>query len=155
MLKEADVVIQVLDARDPLRCRSASLDAAVKDKKVLYVLNKIGACALPISTKHLISRRQHSDACPREAVQEWATTLRSQHPAVVFRSSSAFLPTLSESIGKGKGKERADDALGVDAVRRILGKWAQEKESDSPLAVAVVGVTNVRNSRYPFLPVVH
>ena len=57
--------------------------------------------------------------------------------------------------GKGKGKERADDAWGVDAVRRILGKWAQEKESDSPLAVAVVGVTNVRNPRYSLLPVAH
>ena len=48
VLKEADVVIQVLDARDPLRCRSTSLDEAAKDKKVLYVLNKIGTLTLPV-----------------------------------------------------------------------------------------------------------
>lgn len=42
MLKESDVVVQILDARDPLRCRSTSLDEAVKGKKVLYVLTKIG-----------------------------------------------------------------------------------------------------------------
>lgn len=56
VLKEADAVIQVLDARDPLRCRSASLDEAVKDKKVLFVLNKIGA---PILYVHR-SSRSHS-----------------------------------------------------------------------------------------------
>lgn len=46
VLKEADIVIQVLDARDPLRCRSTSLEDAVKGKKVLYVLNKIGPCSV-------------------------------------------------------------------------------------------------------------
>lgn len=77
-------------------------------------------------------------------MQEWATTLCAQHPTAVFRSASAFLPTVPESAGKGKGKERADDAWGVDSIRKVVGKWAQEKEGDSPLAVAVVGVTNVR-----------
>lgn len=84
-----------------------------------------------------------SDACPREAVQEWASTLCAQHPTAVFRSASAFLPTTLEPAGKGKGKERADDAWGVDSIRKVLGKWAQEKEGDSPLVVAVVGATNV------------
>ncbi|KZT74532.1 hypothetical protein DAEQUDRAFT_197091 [Daedalea quercina L-15889] len=129
VLKEADVVIQVLDARDPLRCRSTSLEESVKDKKALYVLNKV-------------------DACPREAVQEWATTLRAEHPAVIFRSASAFLPTISETAGKGKGKERADDAWGVDGVTQCLSKWAQEKEGDDALVVAVVGVTNVGKSSF-------
>ena len=99
--------------------------------------------------KLLVSQRKHADACPREAIQEWANTLRTQHPTVVFRSSSAFLPIIPEPVGKGKGKERADDAWGVDAVRKILSKWAQEKEGDSPLAVAVVGVTNVRKPTFP------
>lgn len=66
-----------------------------------------------------------------------------QHPTAVFRSASAFLPTTLEPAGKGKGKERADDAWGVDSIRKVLGKWAQEKEGDSPLVVAVVGATNV------------
>lgn len=45
---------------------------------------------------------------------------------------------------KGKAKESAVDALGVDAVLEVLGKWANEKQGDEPLTVAVAGVTNVR-----------
>jgi hypothetical protein len=46
--------------------------------------------------------------------------------------------------GKGKGKEPSDDAWGLDAVSTLLGHWAQEKTSDGPLHVAVVGLANVR-----------
>ena len=55
VLDKADVVIEVLDARDPLAHRSSALEARVKSKegqKLLLVLNKIGACALvPLDTK--------------------------------------------------------------------------------------------------------
>ena len=49
VLDKADVVVEVLDARDPLAHRSSALEARVKSKegqKLLLVLNKIGACAL-------------------------------------------------------------------------------------------------------------
>jgi nuclear GTP-binding protein len=48
VLDKADVVIEVLDARDPLAHRSHALEARVASKegqKLLLVLNKIGACA--------------------------------------------------------------------------------------------------------------
>jgi len=48
VLDKADVVIEVLDARDPLSYRSLALEARVASKegqKLLLVLNKIGACA--------------------------------------------------------------------------------------------------------------
>ena len=47
VLDKADVVIQVLDARDPLAHRTAALEARVASKegqRLLLVLNKIGAC---------------------------------------------------------------------------------------------------------------
>jgi nuclear GTP-binding protein len=46
VLDKADVVIEVLDARDPLSYRSRALEARVASKegqKLLLVLNKIGA----------------------------------------------------------------------------------------------------------------
>ena len=53
-LDKADVVIEVLDARDPLSHRSSALESRVKSKegqKLLLVLNKIGACTLvPLDT---------------------------------------------------------------------------------------------------------
>jgi nuclear GTP-binding protein len=48
-LLKADVVIQVLDARNPLPYRSAIIEKIVKEgnRKVLHLLNKIGMSALP------------------------------------------------------------------------------------------------------------
>jgi nuclear GTP-binding protein len=47
VLEKADVVVEVLDARDPLAYRSKHIEETVKGmgKKVLFVLNKIGACS--------------------------------------------------------------------------------------------------------------
>ncbi|OJT04433.1 Guanine nucleotide-binding protein-like 3 -like protein [Trametes pubescens] len=128
VLDAADVVLEVLDARDPLAARSAHVEGLAREsgKRVLLVLNKI-------------------DVCPREAVEAWATTLRKEHPTVLFRSASASLPAPAESV-KGKAKERVDDAWGLDATLAVLQQWANEKKGDSPLTVAVVGVTNVGKS---------
>lgn len=40
----SDVIIQVLDARDPMGCRSSSVEEEVRrsEKKLVCVLNKIG-----------------------------------------------------------------------------------------------------------------
>ena len=85
------------------------------------------------------------DACPRESVSAWATALRAEYPTFLFRSASAFLASdvLPVPVStKGKGKERLDDALGLDTLCSVLEKLAGEKET--PLVVAVTGVTNVR-----------
>jgi len=49
VLDKADVVIEILDARDPLAHRSNALEvriAAKEGQKLLLLLNKIGVCAL-------------------------------------------------------------------------------------------------------------
>ena len=51
VLDKADVVIEVLDARDPLAHRSSALEAHVASKegqKLLLVLNKIGVLRTPL-----------------------------------------------------------------------------------------------------------
>lgn len=42
VLDLADVVVEVLDARDPLRYRSSHIEALSEGKKTLIILNKIG-----------------------------------------------------------------------------------------------------------------
>lgn len=44
---------------------------------------------------------------------------------------------------KGKAKAPADDGLGVDSIHAYLGERARAKSDGKPLAVAVIGLTNV------------
>ena len=48
VLDEADVVIEVLDARDPLAFRSSHLEELAAGKRVLLILNKIGQSPIAI-----------------------------------------------------------------------------------------------------------
>jgi nuclear GTP-binding protein len=157
VLDKADVVIEVLDARDPLSHRSRALEARVASKegqKLLLVLNKIGACAHAPSHGLVIrADRSTIDVCAREPTAAWAAHLRSEHPTLLFRVASSFLaPTVTHDPkkGKGKSKEPSDNAWGLDAVSQLLGHWAQEKTGE-PLHVAVVGLTNVRSCSFSFL----
>lgn len=45
VLESSDVLVEVLDARDPLPFRSSYLEKFMEGKKVLLVLNKIGELA--------------------------------------------------------------------------------------------------------------
>ncbi len=152
VLDKADVVIEILDARDPIAYRSHALEARVASKegqKLLLVLNKIGACTTNPASDVLvvIADRSTVDTCPREPIAAWVAHLRLEHPTLLFRAASSFLPppvTHDPTKGKGKSKEPLDDAWGLDAVSKLLGHWAQEK-TGGPLHVAVVGLTNVRS----------
>ena len=160
VLDAADVVVEILDARDPLSFRSAHIEEVAKElgKKVLLVLNKVGAWAffherIYVATS-FIPHSLTADACPREAVEAWAAQLRQEHPTVLFRSSSACLPVSPADAasarvkGKGKERERADDAWGLDSLSALLQQWAKEKVGDEPLTLAVVGVTNVGKTSF-------
>ncbi|RXW16430.1 hypothetical protein EST38_g9417 [Candolleomyces aberdarensis] len=132
VLDASDVLLQVIDARDPLEYRSQHLEGVAKERglKFALVLNKI-------------------DSCPRETVSAWLSHLRSQHPTFLFRSATAFLPPPAVNVsvgGKGKTKSPVDDALGAESLISYLTRLAQEKDGDEQLTVAVVGVTNAGKS---------
>ncbi|KAK0467843.1 P-loop containing nucleoside triphosphate hydrolase protein [Desarmillaria tabescens] len=126
VLEHADVLLEVLDCRDPLAFRSSELEKLAQSGRVVFLLNKI-------------------DICPREAVAAWASQLRSQQPTVLFRSASAFISdeVQCHKQEKGKGKLSADNAIGVDALLKTLLPWAK---GDKPLVVAVAGFTNAGKS---------
>ncbi|KAL1665621.1 P-loop containing nucleoside triphosphate hydrolase protein [Schizophyllum commune] len=125
VLDKADVVVEVLDARDPQTFRSVALEKYVGEagKKAMFVMNKI-------------------DLCPREAVAAWYSHLSADRPTFLFRSSSSCLPPPPVSDAKGKGKAPSNDAIGAGPILEQLQKWASEKKGEEPLTVAVVGVTN-------------
>ncbi|PCH34588.1 nucleoside triphosphate hydrolase protein [Wolfiporia cocos MD-104 SS10] len=74
VIDESDIVVMVLDARDPEGCRSRLVEEEIRrreseGKKLVFVLNKI-------------------DLVPRENAQAWLKHLRHTTPTLPFRSAS-------------------------------------------------------------------
>ncbi|KAF9232232.1 P-loop containing nucleoside triphosphate hydrolase protein [Melanogaster broomeanus] len=82
VVDESDIIILVLDARDPEGCRSRLVEEEVRrreseGKKLVLVLNKIGMSRLALLV-HLV---------PRENAQQWLRYLRHYTPTLPFRSA--------------------------------------------------------------------
>ncbi|KAJ0404461.1 hypothetical protein ATCC90586_001965 [Pythium insidiosum] len=140
-VQKADLVLVVLDARDPQGSRSLSLEdglIAKGGKNVLLVLNKV-------------------DLVAPDTARKWVAYLRRFHPTVAVRALNAkAVPT-----GKKKNKSKAQqgqqalydraqaltelrDNGCVDALRCVLDAYSQTRET--PAHVAIVGYPNVGKS---------
>lgn len=80
VIDSSDVVIQVLDARDPLGTRSTMIEEYLKKEKqhkhLIFVLNKV-------------------DLVPTWVTQRWVATLSAEYPTIAFHAS------LNHPFGKG------------------------------------------------------
>ncbi|KIO27610.1 hypothetical protein M407DRAFT_232566 [Tulasnella calospora MUT 4182] len=123
VLETADVILQVLDARDPLGCRSKLVEEAVLrsggDKKIILVLNK-------------------TDLVPKENVQAWLTYLRHSYPTIPFKSSTqqqrTNLSTSSSSLSSSRG------------VPHLLHLLKSIRPAHQSITVGVLGPPNVGKS---------
>ncbi len=70
VIENADVLLQVLDARDPLGCRCKEIEHEVINagKKLIFIVNKI-------------------DLVPPENSRAWQKYLRREFPTVLFRAT--------------------------------------------------------------------
>ncbi|KAJ8289531.1 hypothetical protein GJAV_G00002370 [Gymnothorax javanicus] len=80
VIDSSDVVIQVLDARDPMGTRSQSIEAYLKKEK---------------SWKHLIFVLNKCDLIPTWVTKRWVAVLSKEYPTLAFHAS------LTNSFGKG------------------------------------------------------
>ncbi|KAF8465798.1 P-loop containing nucleoside triphosphate hydrolase protein [Russula ochroleuca] len=117
VVDEADVVVLVLDARDPAGCRSRLVEEEVRrreaeGKRLVFVLNKI-------------------DLVPRENAQAWLKHLRHTTPTLPFRSAGSH--------------QRTNLASGTaPALLRLLK--AYKPSASQSVTVGVVGFPNVGKS---------
>lgn len=132
----ADVVIEVLDARDPLSCRCLDVERLVRrsgaDKKVILLLNKI-------------------DLVPREVAEAWLKYLREELPTVAFKCSTQkqasnlgqrHLPKAQSSDSALQGSE----CLGANTLLQLLKNYTRNSDSKTAITVGVVGFPNVGKS---------
>jgi len=136
VVTDADVILHVLDARDPQGTRSTVIEEMVLGnykKKLVYVLNK-------------------SDLVPRDVLAGWLAHLRTACPAVPFKSNTQ---TQKGNLGRARGGASAADSLktsqavGADELISLLKNYARIGDGSSTkatIAVGIVGFPNVGKS---------
>ncbi|GKY94099.1 hypothetical protein MPSEU_000376300 [Mayamaea pseudoterrestris] len=136
----ADVLLQVLDARDPIASRiHPSIESAImsrSDKRMVLVLNKI-------------------DLVPKEAVGSWLTALRRSHPTIAIKGNS--LERRSDGVAVGVADDSASVAtstasssVGADGLLQLLKNYARTGggggKGKTTIVVGVIGYPNVGKS---------
>lgn len=135
VVENADVILHVLDARDPLGTKSSSIEEMVLShfrKKIVYVLNK-------------------ADLVPREVLCGWLAFLRRTAPAVPFKSNTQ---SQKGNLGRSAGKVEkstgtgllTNQAVGADELIGLLKNYARSGDTKTSISVGIVGFPNVGKS---------
>lgn len=135
VVEAADVIIEVLDARDPMGCRCPDVESTIAtrypNKKIILLLNKI-------------------DLVPRQNVEKWMAYLRNSYPTVAFKSSTQRKGKLSQSETKFAKATSADlqgsESLGADALLQLLKHYARTGTVRTSITVGLIGFPNVGKS---------
>uniref|UniRef100_A0A8C5QW57 G protein nucleolar 3 like n=1 Tax=Leptobrachium leishanense TaxID=445787 RepID=A0A8C5QW57_9ANUR len=136
VVEAADVILEVLDARDPLGCRCPQVEQAVVQsgthKKLVLVLNKIDLVSKPI-------------------VEKWLKYLRNEFPTVAFKASTQQQnKNLQQS--RVPVTQASQDLLstgaciGADSLMKLLGNYCRNLDIKTAISVGVVGFPNVGKS---------
>ncbi|NWI70338.1 GNL3 protein, partial [Todus mexicanus] len=132
VIEASDVVLEVLDARDPMGCRCPQLEQAVTcsggDKKLLLVLNKI-------------------DLVPKENLEKWLNYLKKEFPTVAFKSATVTKDRTMEQFTKRPARvdlSRTTQHLGSKCLLKLLQEHGRTQ--NKPIQVGVVGFPNVGKS---------
>jgi nuclear GTP-binding protein len=124
----SDVLLQVLDARDPIGSRiHPTMEEVIlskADKRMVLVLNKI-------------------DLVPKEVVGKWLTVLRRSHPTIAIKASSDRNETAQDATA-------ANVPVGMEAVLQLLKNYARTGgtggKSKTSIVVGVIGYPNTGKS---------
>ncbi|XP_067408447.1 guanine nucleotide-binding protein-like 3-like protein [Emydura macquarii macquarii] len=136
VIEAADVILEVLDARDPQGCRCPQVEEAVlqagSQKKLVLVLNKI-------------------DLVSKAVVAGWLKYLRNELPTVAFKActqqQSRNLQHSKVPVAQASGQLLASGAcVGADCLLKLLGNYSRSREVKTAVSVGVVGFPNVGKS---------
>ncbi|NXN61117.1 GNL3 protein, partial [Rynchops niger] len=132
VIEASDVVLEVLDARDPMGCRCPQLEQAVTcsggDKKLLLVLNKI-------------------DLVPKENLEKWLNYLKKEFPTIAFKSATLMKDRTMEQFTKRRARvdlSRTTECFGSKCLLKLLQDHVRTQ--NKAIQVGVVGFPNVGKS---------
>ncbi|CAB9500839.1 nucleotide-binding protein-like 3 [Seminavis robusta] len=129
VVDSADVLLQVLDARDPLGSRIhptiEDTILAQADKRMVLVLNKI-------------------DLVPKQVVADWLQVLRKSHPTIAIKASQ------EKSVEEHADAASTSIPVGMDGLLQLLKNYARTGgtggKSKTTIVVGILGYPNVGKS---------
>ncbi|XP_040537616.1 guanine nucleotide-binding protein-like 3 isoform X2 [Gallus gallus] len=131
VIEASDVVLEVLDARDPMGCRCPQLEQAITcsggEKKLLLVLNKI-------------------DLVPKENLEKWLNYLKKEFPTVAFKSAT-LLKDRNMTFSRRRARidlSRHTESFGSECLVKLLQEYGRTQ--DRAIQVGLVGFPNVGKS---------
>ena len=126
ILSESDILLYVLDARDPLSTRSISIE-----RQIVAASN---------GTKHLVLVLNKIDLVPPHALKSWISYLKRYHPTMPLRASN---PAPNARTFDHGSLTRIATA---DALLKTLKGYAVTQNLKRALTVGIVGLPNVGKS---------
>ena len=143
VIDKSDVILEVLDARDPLNCRSEEIEAKVsgQNKKLILILNKV-------------------DLVPIEIVSKWASFLKRSYPTIIFKANTQqeiggntdiHLQTMN-TVNMEKKKYMLESMLGSqksiggENLLQLLKNYCRKDDIKAAIIVGVIGYPNVGKS---------
>ncbi|XP_071720321.1 guanine nucleotide-binding protein-like NSN1 [Rutidosis leptorrhynchoides] len=136
VIEASDVILEVLDARDPIGTRCTDIEKMVlkagPEKHLVLLLNKI-------------------DLVPREAAEKWLKYLREELPTVAFKCSTQKQKTnlgwkSLKAAKKTSNLLQTSDCLGAETLLKLLKNYSRSHEVKKSITVGVVGLPNVGKS---------
>ncbi|XP_047316067.1 guanine nucleotide-binding protein-like NSN1 [Impatiens glandulifera] len=136
VIEASDVIVEVLDARDPLGTRCVDMERMVMksgyEKHLVLLLNKI-------------------DLVPRESVEKWLKYLREELPAVAFKCSTQEQKSnlgwkTTSKTSKSSNILQTSDCLGAETLIKLLKNYSRSHEIKKSITVGVIGLPNVGKS---------
>jgi len=137
VMASADVIIEVLDSRDPMACRCIEMEKEVTSsgKRLVLLLNKV-------------------DLVPKHAVEAWMKHLKRSFPVLAFKAAhgGAKRPThaMTSLANAPEGLLQSTHAVvGADELMQLLKNYARMGDggkAKGQLTVGIVGYPNTGKS---------
>lgn len=139
----SDIILEVLDARDPEGCRCREVETMIQSK-----MDRSGA-----TPKRIILVLNKIDLVPHDNLLAWMKHMRREFPTIAFKSNTQQQSTnLKQTTFVTRGSEVDEKtlgrsaAVGSQALLQLLKNYSRSLNIKKQITVGIIGYPNVGQS---------